>query len=1188
MRRRYIGSSAKQHRARAALARAYQATVRQKDELSAALQSAREELRRIGAEREQAEAALRESEERFAILSQATFEGIGLSDAGRVIDANDQLAKMLGYEPGELIGTQVLRMVAPESRDLVIGHMRAGHEAPYEHLALRKDGSVFPVEVRARALPYKGRIVRVAAVRDIAERRQTEAALRRYAARMESLHEIDRAILSERSPEAIAQAALGHIRRLVPSVRASVAIFDQPDQQARILAVSAGDATYLTPDERVPLEYFGDLADLQHGRPYCANDLSALVDHVTVARRLVAEGVRAALMMPLIANGELIGALNLEAGAPGAFGAEYTEITRQVADQLAIAIQQARLLAQTTDTLAREQRLNEIARTLSESLDLNTLIPSVVRLAAELVGAEAGALSILSADGQMLALPYYFNYPGELSRDSVPREYGGLAWHIVTTGAPLLLDDYNAHPAAQQGQTWIKGFLGVPVVAGGMVLGALFLINTDLHKRFSARDLALVESIGRQAGVAIQNARLFAAEQRRVALLTAIYDIGLDVSGQLDLPALLQTLVERAVELLHGQFGGLYLLEPDGQTLDLVASLPLSYKGNKRRLGEGMAGKVAQSGKPLIITNYREWPERVALYASEPFRSVAGVPIVWQGSVIGVIDVIDEQPNRFDAGDIETLRLLAAQAAVAIQNAQLYYAAQHAAQRKDEALALLDTLLASAPIGMAFLDRDLRYVRVNDAFAAINSVAPEAHLGRTLHEVLPELAPTLEPLMRRVLATGEPSGELELSGMTAAARSRQHQWLVRYYPVRNQDTQILGVGAIVMDITERKRLEAQLLQAQKMESVGQLAGGIAHDFNNLLTAIAGYAEMARDSLPSDDLIRQDLVEILKAAGRATSLTRQLLAFARKQNIEPHALNLNDLILEIDKLLRRLIGEDIELVMLPAPDLGMVKADPGQIEQVLINLAVNARHAMPGGGKLTIETRNVVLDEDETRQYIGLTPGTYIFLAISDTGVGMDRETQAHLFEPFFTTKGPGRGTGLGLATCYGIVQQHGGHISAYSELGHGTTFKIYLPRAADAAVVAPLRDETRELPRGSEFVLVAEDEPAVRAMAARILRQQGYRVLEAANGDEALRIVREQHEPPIALLLTDMVMPQMGGKLLAEQIGQLRPAIRVLFMSGYTDTAIVQNSQAQPKSAFLQKPFSPATLARKVREVLDA
>jgi signal transduction histidine kinase len=296
----------------------------------------------------------------------------------------------------------------------------------------------------------------------------------------------------------------------------------------------------------------------------------------------------------------------------------------------------------------------------------------------------------------------------------------------------------------------------------------------------------------------------------------------------------------------------------------------------------------------------------------------------------------------------------------------------------------------------------------------------------------------------------------------------------------DSDDRVERIVGSLRDITERKRLEARLLQAQKMESVGQLAGGIAHDFNNLLTVIIGYAEQACDVLPLGGLARQDIDEILKAARRAANLTRQLLAFARKQIIAPRLLNLNELILEVGQLLHRLIGEDIDLVTLPAHDLGLVKADTGQIEQVLVNLAVNARHAMPNGGKLTIETRNVVLRADDTRQYVGLAPGAYICLAISDTGIGMNRDTLAHLFEPFFTTKGPGEGTGLGLATCYGIIMQHGGHIAAYSELGHGTTFKIYLPQV-DEVAPAPLRGGSLASPHGSETVLVAEDQPAVRA-----------------------------------------------------------------------------------------------------------
>jgi two-component system cell cycle sensor histidine kinase/response regulator CckA len=389
------------------------------------------------------------------------------------------------------------------------------------------------------------------------------------------------------------------------------------------------------------------------------------------------------------------------------------------------------------------------------------------------------------------------------------------------------------------------------------------------------------------------------------------------------------------------------------------------------------------------------------------------------------------------------------------------------------------------------------------------------------------------------------------------------------------------------EIAERKRLEAQLLQAQKMESVGQLAGGIAHDFNNLLTAITGYTELLRNALSPDAPAQHDLDEIARAAERAANLTRQLLAFARKQIIEPQVLNLNDLLLETNKLVRRLIGEDIELAVVPAPNLGLVKVDPGQLEQVLVNMAVNARHAMPYGGKLTIETRNVVLDQDEAGQYVGLTPGAYVSLAVSDTGIGMDQATQAHIFEPFFTTKGPGEGTGLGLAMCYGIVKQHGGDIAIDSGLGRGTTFKIYLPRVAHAATVPAQLDAPPMLRRGSEAVLVVEDDSAVRALAVQVLRQQGYRVLEAGHGQEALRIVREPRAEGLALLVTDMVMPQMSGKILAEQIVALCPGIKVLFMSGYTGTAIDLRDQTSLGSNFLQKPFAPSSLVRKVREVLD-
>jgi PAS domain S-box-containing protein len=391
--------------------------------------------------------------------------------------------------------------------------------------------------------------------------------------------------------------------------------------------------------------------------------------------------------------------------------------------------------------------------------------------------------------------------------------------------------------------------------------------------------------------------------------------------------------------------------------------------------------------------------------------------------------------------------------------------------------------------------------------------------------------------------------------------------------------------AVGRDITERKQLEAQLLQAQKMESIGRLAGGVAHDFNNLLTVIMGSAELALEALSPDDPACGDVRAIQKTAGRAANLTRQLLAFARKQIIEPDLLNLNDLLPDMDRLLRRLIGEDIALVTLPAPNLGIVKVDPGQIEQVLVNLAVNARDAMPNGGKLTIETRNMTLDDTYTRQHVGVSAGRYVMLAVSDTGSGMDISVRTRIFEPFFTTKESGKGSGLGLATCYGIVQQHGGHIEVYSEIGIGTSFKIYLPRVEATPDELPRKIETDLIPRGVGTVLVVEDETWVRDLTTRLLRAQGYTVLDAADGEEALRVA-EAYAGEIDLLLTDMVMPRFSGAVLAEQLAARRPGVKVVFMSGYTENVIIFHGQLYPRPAFLQKPFSPAALARKVHDAL--
>jgi PAS domain S-box-containing protein len=405
-------------------------------------------------------------------------------------------------------------------------------------------------------------------------------------------------------------------------------------------------------------------------------------------------------------------------------------------------------------------------------------------------------------------------------------------------------------------------------------------------------------------------------------------------------------------------------------------------------------------------------------------------------------------------------------------------------------------------------------------------------------------------------------------------------------PLRDAQGRLTGLMGVLVDVTERNRLDEQLRQAQKMEGIGLLAGGIAHDFNNLLTVILGRTALMLGRLEADDRSRRDVQLIQKTAERAATLTRQLLAFSRKQVLQPAVVNLNGVVADLEPMLHRLIGEDVAIATRLAVTLDQVKVDRGQIEQVIVNLVVNARDAMPDGGRLTVETANATLDESYARDY-ATAPGAYVMLAVSDTGVGMSADVQRRLFEPFFTTKGPGKGTGLGLATVYGIVKQSGGNIGVYSELGMGTTFRVYLPRV-DGAVPAPHAPDGPALPGpGSETLLLVEDEASLRDLAREVLESFGYAVIEAAGPEEALERSRA-HPGVIHLLVTDVVMPQMNGRQLAAVLREERPEMRVLYMSGYTDDAIVRHGVLDSRTPFLAKPFTPEGLGRKIREVLEA
>ena len=481
-------------------------------------------------------------------------------------------------------------------------------------------------------------------------------------------------------------------------------------------------------------------------------------------------------------------------------------------------------------------------------------------------------------------------------------------------------------------------------------------------------------------------------------------------------------------------------------------------------------------------------------------------------------------------------------------------------------------------------DLEGNYTSINKAGELITGYSREETLELDLAKTIaPEYLEKARQMIRRKLS-GQTVTAYELE--TIAKDGRRIAVEVNTRLVFHNGLPI-GVQGIARDVTERKHLEDQLRQSQKLEAVGQLAGGVAHDFNNLLTVIGGYSDLLLRRLPADSPFFASVAEIKKASDRASALTRQLLAFSRKQILQPKVLDLNTLVSDVDKMLRRLIGEDIDLLTITEPDLGQVKADPGQIEQVVVNLVVNARDAMSSGGKLTIETANMTLTQDYAQQHVHCAPGDYVMLAVSDTGCGMDTAIRERIFEPFFTTKLEGKGTGLGLSTVYGIVKQSGGNIWVYSEPGKGTTFKLYLPRVDEAVDDAAVRGGKRAVPRGSETVLLVEDEAQVRQITQQILQTLGYVVLTAANGEQALTIARKYPED-IHLMITDVVMPQMGGRELVERLASLRPNMRVLFMSGYTDDAIVRHGLMDESLEFIQKPFTPDALARKVRKVIDS
>jgi len=720
---------------------------------------------------------------------------------------------------------------------------------------------------------------------------------------------------------------------------------------------------------------------------------------------------------------------------------------------------------------------------------------------------------------------------------------------------------------------FVSGTIGEDVAVAAMRAGAQdYVMKGNLRRLAPAIQRELRDGDVRRERRRAQEALL---ERARLAELNS--DVGIALSRGAGVAEILERCSTAVIRHLDAALTRIWIWVDEEGALQLQASAGSTGGRAAERVfvGEGGVGTIAYE-RHAYVTNSASGDPRVPdqeWVKANRITAFAGYPLVVRGRLVGVLGIFSVHP--FSEFALKALAAMADALAVGIEH-------KHAEEALRRSEGTFRSLVEDSPFGIFRGAPDGRLLAVNPAMVEMLGYAAAAELLRVnLREI--QAGPD-DPI--RLLANLAQTNPVTVEAQWRAKDGHTITVSQTGRVARDADGNIESFTVIVEDITTRRLLESRLRQAQKMEAIGRLAGGVAHDFNNLLTAILGGAELLLEELPADHRAREEGVEIRGAALRAADLTRQLLAFSRQQVLAPRVLNVNDVVAGMEKMLKRLISEDVDFHIALASDIGSVRADPGQLEQVVLNLVVNARDAMPKGGKLTIETGNAELDQGFAREHAIVDAGSYVLLAVTDTGIGMDADTRARIFEPFFTTKPKGEGTGLGLATVYGIVQQSGGYIWVYSEPGQGTSFKIYLPRVGGAPEPAPVATHPPSSTRGDETILLVEDQEEVRRLAQRVLEARGYTVIPAANGEDALRVA-QRHAGGIALLLTDVVMPGMSGKDLQYRLEQQRPGVRVLYLSGYTDESVVHHGVLEPGVAFLQKPFTAEVLTRKVREVLD-
>ncbi|HYB71615.1 MAG TPA: GAF domain-containing protein [Candidatus Bathyarchaeia archaeon] len=867
----------------------------------------------------------------------------------------------------------------------------------------------------------------------------------------------------------------------------------------------------------------------------------------------------------------------------------------------------ARLLADEQARVQETKALAGIGRLLSERLDPDIVGQRIADSLCALLGGLCAVVYRFDVDSaSLLALAVSRESDPTLAWQPVRDSRAGTVGLAIRERRTITSPDVAADPRLEFDPDLRRlletkpdrAALAVPLLTQDRLIGVL-AVRKATGSVFDPRAVQLAEALADQAALALDHARLLSDAERRRREAEILAELSRTIGASLDLETVLRRVTEAARELCRSDGAVIGLRVPESDAMLLRYWTAPWYDGftNARvEPGKGLGGQVLVERRPMRTSDYlndpRIGPEYRERIQRHHVRAEMAVPVLIDDRVEGLLYVDNRSPRSFTDQDEAILVRLAAQAALAIRNAQLFADEQLArgtAERLVRALRESQERFqfVARATNDAVWDRDL----VSGAMWWNEGI--QTLFGYAHDQVGPDIGWWSELIheddRERVEADVRAAIDRGVECWSAEYRCRRAdgsyaQVYDRGYVLHDGDGRPTRMIGAMMDVTERRQLEDELRQAMKMEAVGRLAGGVAHDFNNLLTVITGRSALLLGRLDSGDPLRKNVEMIQKTADRAAGLTRQLLAFSRKQVLQRKILDLNATVGEMSAILRRLIGEDIDLLLTPGAGAGCVNADPGQLEQVLLNLAVNARDAMPRGGTLSVETGNVQVEPSDRPE--ALPPGPYAVLRVMDTGVGMDAATQARIFEPFFTTKEPGKGTGLGLSMVHGVVRQHGGAITVRSQSGAGTTFEILLPQVEAPVDTGGGAEPSTAAAAGHETILLVEDEEEVRALAREVLERQGYTVLEAGDGMQALEIAGKEGDR-IDMVLTDVVMPRMSGRELVDRVRASRPATRVLYMSGYTEDAIIRHGVHDASTSLLSKPFPPAELIRKVREILD-